>query len=350
MSSFTSTGISYLVRRSSGTYYWQARLAGASRRGTLKTASLSVAKSRLPLALERARARWANKEAGSGGDLVTVGDWLREWIRRQKLRPRLKQSTKDHDEKLVRLLLDEKWVRHDVRRIPAGVLEKWWADFCLRCEAPTVNARLRVLKAAMKLAVQEGAVAVSPVENLERKKAVHRVVDLPGLDVMRTVIESIRNQGRVYSDETAAMVELGMLSGLRPAELAAVRGQDFRSEFLIVRGDSSGTKNRREREVPLVPALRALVERMEWRERSGAIFTIDSPRRALRAACVRLGIRPLKPYDLRHFFITRCIESGVDVPTVALWAGHTDGGALLMATYTHITRRHSVTVAARVEF
>lgn len=325
-------------------------MGGSSRRGTLKTRSISVAKARLPLALERARARWSNKEAGSAAELVTVGDWLGEWSRRQRMRPRLKSSTKEHDGKLVRLLSEEKWARHDVRRLPAGALEEWWADFCARCEAPTVNARLRVLKAAMRLAVQEGAVPVSPVEDLERKRLVHKVVDLPTVEVMRQVIESIRKQGRVHSEEAAAMVELGMLSGLRPAELASVRGEDFKSEYLIVRGDPSGTKNRREREVPMVPALMALVKRMTWREISGPIFSMGSPRRALRAACVRMGIRPLKPYDLRHFFITRCIEAGVDVPTVALWAGHTDGGALLMATYTHITRQHSVSAAARVEF
>jgi hypothetical protein len=29
-------------------------------------------------------------------------------------------------------------------------------------------------------------------------------------------------------------------------------------------------------------------------------------------------------------FATRCIESGVDIPTVSRWLGHKDGGALAM--------------------
>jgi len=33
---------------------------------------------------------------------------------------------------------------------------------------------------------------------------------------------------------------------------------------------------------------------------------------------------------LRHLFATRCIESGVDIPTVSRWLGHKDGGALAM--------------------
>ena len=350
VSSFNSTGISYLVRRHCGTYYWHRWIAGKSRRGSLKTKSLSVAKTRLPLALDRAGVRFEKRALAGGDELKTVGDWIGEWIRRHKLRPRLKQSTKDHDEKLARLLLEEDFVKHDLKRIPAGVIDSWWVGFCDRCEAVTVNARLRVLKAAMKLAVKEGAVGVSPVEELERKKKVRKILEIPSPEDLRLLIDSIRDQGRRYSDEVASMVELGMLSGLRPAELAAVAGEDFRDGFLVVRGDSSSTKNLREREVPMIPALAELLNEKGWGEVSGRLFSVSSPRRAMRAACDRLGIRPVKPYDLRHFFITKCIEAGVDVPTVALWAGHQDGGALIMSTYTHVTRKHSARVADRVRF
>jgi integrase len=49
-------------------------------------------------------------------------------------------------------------------------------------------------------------------------------------------------------------------------------------------------------------------------------------------------------------FATRCIESGVDIPTVSRWLGHKDGGALLMKTYGHLRREHSQAQAKRVTF
>jgi integrase len=55
-------------------------------------------------------------------------------------------------------------------------------------------------------------------------------------------------------------------------------------------------------------------------------------------------------HDLRHLFATRCIESGVDVPTVARWLGHRDGGALAMRTYGHLREEHSRAAAAKVTF
>lgn len=54
--------------------------------------------------------------------------------------------------------------------------------------------------------------------------------------------------------------------------------------------------------------------------------------------------------DLRHLFATRCIESGVDIPTVSRWLGHKDGGALAMKVYGHLRDHHSVEMAKKVRF
>jgi len=55
-------------------------------------------------------------------------------------------------------------------------------------------------------------------------------------------------------------------------------------------------------------------------------------------------------HDLRHLFATRCIESGVDIPTVSRWLGHKDGGALAMKTYGHLRDQHSTNMAQKVVF
>ena len=44
------------------------------------------------------------------------------------------------------------------------------------------------------------------------------------------------------------------------------------------------------------------------------------------------------------------LAAGVDIPTVAAWLGHADGGALLMRVYAHHRRAHSVSQAAKVVF
>jgi integrase len=67
-------------------------------------------------------------------------------------------------------------------------------------------------------------------------------------------------------------------------------------------------------------------------------------------AAKRVGMDRITHHDLRHLFATRCIESGVDIPTVSRWLGHKDGGALAMRVYGHLRDQHSVEMAQRVRF
>jgi integrase len=130
---------------------------------------------------------------------------------------------------------------------------------------------------------------------------------------------------------------------------------DFEAGEIVVRGDAeTGTKNWELRRVPLIPEACALFERMRG-ERSGEsldtkVFRVNECQKALDRACKKVGTDRITHHDLRHLFATRCIESGVDIPTVSRWLGHKDGGALAMKTYGHLRREHSIAQAQRVSF
>src|SRR5439155_11798975 len=123
----------------------------------------------------------------------------------------------------------------------------------------------------------------------------------------------------------------------------------------VVRGDAkTGTKNWELRRVPLIPDARGLFERMRS-ERSGElldtkVFRVNECQKALDRACKKVGTDRITHHDLRHLFATRCIENGVDIPTVSRWLGHKDGGALAMRTYGHLRETHSQAQASRVAF
>jgi integrase len=72
--------------------------------------------------------------------------------------------------------------------------------------------------------------------------------------------------------------------------------------------------------------------------------------KAIDRAAEAIGMARITHHDLRHLFATRCIESGVDIPTVSRWLGHKDGGALAMRTYGHLRDEHSTEMAQRVTF
>lgn len=60
-----------------------------------------------------------------------------------------------------------------------------------------------------------------------------------------------------------------------------------------------------------------------------------------------IGIK-FTPHYGRHLFITRSLQAGVDVATVAKWVGHKDGGALLLKSYSHLIDSHSREMAKKV--
>lgn len=133
-------------------------------------------------------------------------------------------------------------------------------------------------------------------------------------------------------------------TGLRITAARRVRWSDVyadRIEYIA--------KGGRRCAVPIINGLRSLLERLKAiDDGSGFVIPRESIRRGLAKACDRAGVRKMTHHDFRHLFITRCIESGVDIPTVARWVGHRDGGALIGKRYFHLLDPHSRAMAAKV--
>ena len=62
-----------------------------------------------------------------------------------------------------------------------------------------------------------------------------------------------------------------------------------------------------------------------------------------------MAIREADPWRFQYFDKIPC-PAGVDIPTVAHWLGHKDGGVLVAMTYGHLRSEHSVAMAKRITF
>jgi integrase len=267
--------------------------------------------------------------------------WLDKWASLQIARPDLKERTKrDYRERVE----DIKKIG-DIDLINGNALE-WWQAASIGISPQRANERLRILKSVYFLASESIQCDFEKIAKLKRIKIGHILREMPSLFQFRQVIKSIREQGKKSSGESANMVEFLAYSGLRIGELRSLQWSDIKEQSFVVRN----TKNRRQREVPIIPKLKELIFSIKSQSTEGIIFAQSSPVRALTSACVRVGVSHIRVHDLRHLFATSCIEAGVDIPTVALWLGHQDGGALAMRTYAHVRRGHSFAQAARVLF
>src|SRR5439155_17310829 len=94
--------------------------------------------------------------------------------------------------------------------------------------------------------------------------------------------------------------------------------------------------------VPIFPQLRELAEKLcVGKAHNERLFKQRDAEKALHNSCRRLGFPWFSHRSLRRMFITRCIEKGVDVKTLADWQGHRDGGKLILQTYSHVRPEHS---------
>ena len=170
-------------------------------------------------------------------------------------------------------------------------------------------------------------------------------------------VEKLEAGGGRDSRNCANLVRFLAYGGFRLREAGSVvwADCDFAKGEIVVRGDSeTGTKNWTIRRVPMISQMRSFLNTIKTRQSpadlSEPVMLVRECQKAMDRAAKEVGMHRITHHDLRHLFATRCIEAGVDIPTVSRWLGHKDGGALAMKTYGHLRDEHSTIMARRVRF
>jgi integrase len=343
---FSKSKVQCLVRHRGGKYYASAKVAGKVVRRCLDTDDYNTAKNRLAGVLADMR---GSKNAAQAG---TLGRAIEDEAAR--VDPSIKASTRHYYQQIEKSLakvaasLPVNPLGLALNRVALAELRALMDKYAATAAATRYNGALALLRRTYDRAVEAGHIGSNPALTLRRVKPTSRKMDLPTSESFAAIIADILAQKKSHSKATAASVEFLAYTGLRISEAQSVQWRDIRKGFLIVRT----AKNDQMRQVPLIPAALALLERLRG---SGLptgpddpVMPLKSPRIALDNACARLGVDHLRVHDLRHIFATRCIEAGVDLPTLAAWLGHKDGGTLCAQVYGHLCAKHSNAMASKV--
>ena len=203
------------------------------------------------------------------------------------------------------------------------------------------------------IAVKEGAIKDNPGLEVPKVSARRKQLELPSSEQFEAIVKIVAAKNVRWSLDCADMVRLLAYSGARLREATGLCWShvDEARQRLTIPGTKSASSYRM---IPLFPPLAALLTEMRNRRgkesKETRIAPVKECRQSLRSACRAVGIPAMTHHDLRHLFATRCIESGVDIPTVSRWLGHSDGGTLAMKTYGHLRDEHSTAQAAKVRF
>jgi integrase len=339
----------------SGAIFARLKISGKQVRRSLKTTDPELAKRKLVELERHERAVAQDRRRGK----MLFGEALEEWLKSRRCDPSLAPSTKDYDDQRAKALL-QSWPgleTLDIRRIKKEDCEQWAAGFAEQYGATTYNHTISIVKHALERAVERGVIHHNPSRSLKRQAERSKKLTLPTQEQFDAFVKEIESGGSGKSKPCADLVRFLGFGGFRKMEATYVTlaDLDFDSGTIRVYGHPQhGTKNDEFRSVPMVPEMRELLLRLQS-ERPDArpedtVMTVRECQKAMNRAAALVGMKRITHHDLRHFFATRCIESGVDIPTVSRWLGHKDGGALAMKTYGHLRDEHSLAMAQKVFF
>jgi integrase len=358
-SEWQKTPYANLVRyKSSGIYFARFRVRGKLIRRGLKTSQISVAKLRLADLEKQERQRAEHQTAVADG-VMTFADALAIYKQRLAGDGSLKPRSKVYREERIAALL-KSWPsldKTDTRKISKSDCLTWAAEFGQKAAPSNFNNTVGTLRLVLEVAVESGARYDNPARFIKRLRVLPKKLQLPSEDQFLALVEAIEKADGGYNHRCADLVRFLAFGGFRKSEAATITWGDCNLEKgeILVRGDiETGTKNWSVRRVPMIPEMRQLLERLRGHRAdepaTASVMRVRECQGAINSGCKKVGIARFTHHDLRHLFATRCIESGVDIPTVSRWLGHKDGGALAMKVYGHLRDQHSVSMAQKVSF
>lgn len=354
-----STQYANLVRYiPSGIYFARIRVHGKLIVRSLKTDALTVAKLRLA-DLEKAERQSAESNANVMRGKLCFEEAVIIYEQRVSGDASLKQRTKDYYGERKRALL-KSWpslAKTDIRKLTKTDCLNWAAVFGKNASPTAFNHTVKVLRDVIKIGIESGARYDNPAMEIKRASERPKKIQLPEAGKFNEFVKAIEQSGGRFSKSCAHLVRFLAYGGFRKSEAANVLLQDcdFRGKKIIIYGDPENrTKNGEFRAVPMIPKMQKLLGELKAArpemKPGDPVMLVNECQKAMDRAARVLNIPRITHHDLRHLFATRCIESGVDIPTVSRWLGHKDGGALAMKTYGHLRNEHSQAMAEKVKF
>lgn len=361
------TKVQGLVKHRSGGYYSRLFIGGKERWVSMKTKVLEVAKIRL-----RDEQRNAGKTdsiarpAKSGR--MTMGMAIEQLngdinarvpMRRKGRKQTITASSGHYREETIEAL-KRTWgdvpgydlATSEVRKISAADCRKWADVHREKYSATRFNNTLGTLRRLFDIAIAAGELGRNPATDIGRSYKEPKATYTPTLAELAKIIETIRQSPSTKAGSIADFVEFLSYTGSRKeaASLVTWGDVDFQRETITFRK----TKNGRVLIVQAITPALELLRRMRDERGECApderVFSVSEAYGSLRRAAKEIGIPRISHHDLRDVFATTAIESGVDIPTVADWLGHLDGGKLLLETYRKHRDEHARQSAKKVSF
>ncbi|MDP9097707.1 MAG: site-specific integrase [Verrucomicrobiota bacterium] len=226
----------------------------------------------------------------------------------------------------------------------------------------TVNIDVFVLRSVLKEAKDDGLITHLPTEGIRPRNVKSPVRSLLSPAAFEDLCKAAAGCGK-NSVQLLDYLRLLAYSGARRDEALALKWEDvnFERKFLCIGADGLA-KNSKARHVDFNSHLEAQLREMgarrapdsQWIFPSPQRGLIDTPARTFRESFIvarkNAKLEWVGFHDLRHYFASMAVMSGIDFKTIAEWLGHQDGGMLVGKVYGHLLPEHKQRMAERFVF
>jgi integrase len=207
-----------------------------------------------------------------------------------------------------------------------------------RIKPSTVNRQVNTLKPMFKKLAEWGYIQTNPLEKVANLK---QMEEEAGRCLSQTECQTLLNASKQCNGGSFYyLIATALGTGLRKSELKNLKVEDFVPEQqeikVINRGQGARTKTGKNRIVDLSPALVKIL--LQHKPRGEYLFDFTNFRRNWTKTKKATGI-VCRFHDLRHTFITVCLQNGIQPTSVADWVGHSDL-RMIMKIYKHLERHH----------
>lgn len=276
---------------------------------------------------------WSQVRDEQPSQVRTFGQLLDEWLPRHTGERHLRPSTVVRYRGIIDNLAPLR--RIELVDLTRNHLDTYLGSLTL---APsTVKTIIIIIRAALRMAVEDGLISTSPATRL-------RAPEPPQTD--RQLWSHLWTPGewRRFLDATESpyteAYRLLLALGCRRGELLALRWNDVDLDTGVVRihqslanpGKLGPTKTGKARAVTVDAATLTMLRGMEG---TGRLFNISPAMlsRVFRATVKRAGLRPMRLHEVRHLAATMMLRAGVPIFVVSRRLGHARVGITIDTYY-----------------
>ena len=212
------------------------------------------------------------------------------------------------------------------------------------------KALFELLKRTFADGVENGTIKRNPLHGQIPGKVGKKDRVLPTRAQLEDIMKVIPEVEPRYGHRAVFTLRFLAFSGMRIDEAKNVQWSDIADGKIAIRGGVEGTKTLdigQARVMDINAPLQAVLDDIgAFYGTDGRVMPAKSILPHLRAACAKLKIPPVNHHDLRAWFITWGITSGVDVSTLAGWVGNSP--TVLLERYASVQDELKRTAAAKL--